>query len=238
VRAVKDESLKEQWRQIVSAWKTLDRPLDLDDSERERFTRIRIANAAEFKGGRLPLEDEDPVIDWWPLDQIEYRYDYLRKNGPFVFWGTRSGALSTADALKHATGEGRIAVWVEAVLGGGGRYRWPASWDEVHGLKKAAHHVHLAALHKLNEVGLNLRHHACTSAFPWAQEHLQDRLEEWMSVAFANRSAFVRATPAEHHIERLVEYVLLRRALVLSQWALVEVSAVRRGLTALPGGDS
>lgn len=227
-----------QWQEIVRAWRMLERSTCQDpDEEQERFTRIRVANAAEFRGGRLPLEDEDPVIDWWPLDQIDDRYDYLKKNGPFVFWGTRSGAISTAEALKRATGEGRIAVWVEAVLGGDGRYQWPASWGEVHGLKKAAHHVYLAALHKLHEARLNFRHHACTSAFPWAAEYLQTRLEEWASAAFANRAAFVGTVAEEHHTERLVEYVLLRRALVMSQWTLVEVSAVRGGVAAVPEGS-
>lgn len=207
------------WQQIVSAWNLLDR-----DRRGELFIRVQITHAPKFRGGSLPIEGEaPPVIDWWPFDQIEERKAHLKKHGPFVPWETRSGAIATAEALSRAGAEGRIAVWIEAVLWEkSNRQTWPPYWPDV------PHRVYIAARRKLSALDLDFRHHACTTAFPWASEQLFLRLGEWLNAAFAS------AQTDDQRLARTIEYVLLRRALVLSECALVKVAAVPDGIAPLP----
>ena len=76
--------------------------------------------------------------------------------------------------------------------------------------------------HAVSDGLVGSRHHACTTAFPTSGGNLVWMLDEWL------RPDFTSPGHDENElIQRIVGYAALRRALVLSEWALVDVAAMR-----------
>jgi hypothetical protein len=211
--AAEQKPLSDRFREIVNTWEYLssDTPLDL-------CVKIRIPNAPEFPGGRLPIEGaagEEPVVDWWPVRQIDQRRSYLQKHGPFISWEpTKKGQLATAEALYRARGAERIAVWVQGAMWDAGKDHWSVKVERH--VRPIWNDIYVAVREVTDELGVS-RHHNST-ALPL--ESMGCRMGEWL------RADFESPEHDEHQLlQRIVGYAVLRRALVLSQWALVDVAA-------------
>ena len=187
----------------------------------EPLLQVRVVNPPESPKGRLPVEGQErPAVDWWPTNEVEARYHELARYGPYVCWEpTRSGVMVTAEALAHATGADRIAVWVEAAIWEQSRH-WAYKESELI-LRPVWDGIRAAAFHKVK--ALRHRHHLCTTALPAPYSLLTDQLDDWLAPDL---------TSGEHNLEalvaRIVGYAALRRFLVISEWTLVDVAAVRR----------
>jgi hypothetical protein len=203
--------------EIVRAWKW---HTGLEE-EVEPCLRVRIEHAPVFRGGRLPYEDERHVYDWWPVEQIEQRRTQLREQGPFLLWEpTKRGPLNTAEALCEARGDERIAVWVLGMMWDARKCEWKAPLQrEVRDVWNAVY----MAVRESAQVGW----HHNSMAFPYPRGSLSHDVSEWLDGEFS--------TPREDKevLRRIVGYAALQRAILLTGWTLVDVAAVRGGVSAV-----
>lgn len=188
---------------------------------------VHVLGAPTVGGRRLPYEGEEVVADWWPNGTVEERTAALQKDGPFgVFWETPKGPLETAAALVcSSTKEERIAAWIQAALWETGRREWGATlaprlrpvWNDVYGAVREV-------------AGLDWHHRSV--AFPDGHGRMTMLLEDWIGAHFEKPPASKDAKYARREmLERVVGYALMRRAIVLSAWTLVQVAAVHGGVS-------